>query len=682
MRVLLIFICGILNCIITPAQNRNGQHQHLNGPGPNYYLIEAKADPLNATIKGTVTLRYINPLDHPVSMIPLRVKNPVNYFHHDIVIHDVMDNTNELMELQQDSGSLDIYNVALTSLLEPGDGKEIIIRFTSNLIYQYDYHLTNGLWHPKAVVYREGEFSLTEEQSDNFEVHLTVPPGYSVLSSGTVKSEVAENDLSRLHLTADNITGFGLVLSDNLSITELNSRNVQIKAACPEEMKETYERLLFTASDVIDFYINTFGFYPQPMLVILPGASSSTGGFPLASNMVVIHRPLLDDEPFAKWIIAHEIGHQVWGFDYLIDGGKYGKWLGLGLGIWADRLYNQSMNREGLRMMHIFIERYMAGVRSGYNTSLMQDYRQLAELDFDWNNIISHGKGYSVIYLLEQVLGEEVFFNFACYLLDNYRHQYLSVKDFQNAAESISGEDLSWFFDDWIYSGKKLEYGIDSVITRDNGFEIHVNRGDGARLPVNIDIILENGDELTIPLDFQMSNQVLFSESDHKPMNVRIDNRFNEFLADQEAGRWTGNYSGLQIIDIEIPELAWNINRASIIITNTSSRSREVSIHIQTRTIDGFMGGYGRGIVYGLEPGDTMNVEREIAFRPVPGRQNGTITIKDAGIDHIIYQTTVESKFPYLNKRINPFFTEDFSIPEYGPGERARHEPGQRLPQL
>jgi len=636
--------------------------QFLNARSPDLYLIEVSVDPAEAVIEGTVTLRYTNPLDRPVNIIPLRIKSPVNYFHHDIIINQVTDNKNNLIELMPDTASDFIYNVVLLRELAAGDEKELVISFTSNLLYHYDYYLTNGLWHPKAVVYREDDFYASEEQADNFEVAISVPGDYSVLSSGKVAGKNTENGITHLYLTAEDITGFGFVVFDHLATGELNSNNVQISVAYPKEMEEEYLRLLHTSSEVIDFYINTFGFYPQPVLVILPGSATSTGGFPLASNMVVLHKPRLDHEPFAKWIMAHEIGHQLWGFDYLIDSGKYGRWLGLGLGIWADRLYNQSMNNEGLYLISNFFDRYMEGVRKGYNTTLMQDYNQLGKLGFDWNNVISHGKGYTVVYLLEQVIGEEQFMELSRHLLKNYRNQYLSIKDFQKAAERISRSDLNWFFNDWVYSGKNLEYRVDSVIIKDNHFEIHVARGNGARLPLNIDIVLENGEELTVPADIGPDNQILIVENDLAPMHVRIDNRFNRLLVDQKRGYWMGDYSGLHILDLEIPELAWNINRLKFKITNTGSTTREALIHIQTQTVDVNFGGFGRSLAHKIKPGDTVYLEREMAFKPVPGKQRGTITIRDAGIDHVIYRKTVETIFPHVNQRINPFITNDFTF--------------------
>ena len=628
---------------------------------PNHYTIKADIDPESGIINGRVHLIYTNSSDEPVRFVSLRTKNPVDYFHHDIIIHLVEDENRNQMDIRSNEIDSLIYQVILPNCLAPGDKIELIIHFTaSNIQAPYNYSLVQGIWHPKAVVFREGKYCAVEEQPDHYEVYLTIPEEFTLLSSGSVTDEVVKDNLKHIHLSAKNITSFGLIFSDELVSSEIITNEVNITGAYSKDLKHIFPGLMRIAADVVEFYVETFGFYPQPELIILPGGISSTGGFPLASNMVVIHQPGLDYEPFAKWIVAHETGHQFWGFDYLIDARKYANWLGLGLGIYADRLYNQARNPEGMYTINGFFGRYMEGVRRGYNTTLMQDYKKLSDIGFDWNNIISHGKGYTVIYLLEQVIGEEIFFDLTQHLLDNYRHRYLSVKDFQKEAEKISRQDLQWFFDDWVFANKVLDYRIDTVLILDDQFKIVINKIGEARLPLNADILLENGDRIVRPIGTEPEKQEIVFQSQHKPVHVQLDKRFARLLPDEKSRHWWGAYSGLEILEIQMPELAWNINRFRISITNNSREARKALINVQTNTTDVRTGGYGRTITHIVEPGDTLCLEREIALRPVPGSHRILLDIKDESLSYPVHNQIFEEFFPYKNNRINPLKTEEY----------------------
>ena len=65
--------------------------------------------------------------------------------------------------------------------------------------------------------------------------------------------------------------------------------DVKVKVLFTEKGKNCSEPLLETALDVIDFYRGILGFYPKPILSIILGVEEPIGGYPFATNMIVIH---------------------------------------------------------------------------------------------------------------------------------------------------------------------------------------------------------------------------------------------------------------------------------------------------------------------------------------------------------------------------------------------------------
>ena len=81
-----------------------------------------------------------------------------------------------------------------------------------------------------------------------------------------------------------------------------------------KKYRQVTEAELRRYQDYLDAH-GEIGFYPQPLLYILPGyPNRPAGGYPVCPNCIIIHRNLdiLKEKAseFARWITAHKIGHQ------------------------------------------------------------------------------------------------------------------------------------------------------------------------------------------------------------------------------------------------------------------------------------------------------------------------------------------------------------------------------------
>jgi hypothetical protein len=70
----------------------------------------------------------------------------------------------------------------------------------------------------------------------------------------------------------------------------------------------------------------------------------------------------------------------------------------------------------------------------------------------------SYSKAAWVLHMLRGVVGDETFFE----ILAEYRRRYafstVTTEDFEMVAEQVSGTELGWFFDQWIYGGGAPTY--------------------------------------------------------------------------------------------------------------------------------------------------------------------------------------------------------------------------------
>ncbi len=299
----------------------------------------------------------------------------------------------------------------------------------------------------------------------NYEVTVTIPQGYDIASTGTI-DRVSDRDGRRtIETSARNVPWYDLVvLTDQILLWEDTDGDVPIRLFYFPQDSLWAPKLAGYARDIIEYYTSELGFYPQPVLSIIPGWDRPYGGWPVGPNMVGIHMGLdIAPENHAPWITAHEIGHQYWGFNHTLNPMDYPYWLGIGLGLYTDRMYSL---HTGIKTDHDedFYSDYLKGVRNGINTTVMRPVRELQEEKIDWNNIIVHGKAWAIVRLLELKMGEEAFRQAYDLFLERSAGRTITPEDFRGVCEEVSGMDLSGFFHIWLYTDDNLHYRTDYCV--------------------------------------------------------------------------------------------------------------------------------------------------------------------------------------------------------------------------
>lgn len=472
------------------------------------YFIDVHIDPCKQIIAGTETISIVNRLPVPLKKLALqRGLGKGNAFGLQI--------NGQKPHLRPKPEEADVnapIMVELSELLEPGESVEIQVDFHGLLVAPQYGALMLKDWHPRLW--------WGYPTQDDYKVRIDVPQGYEVTASGRTDSKNG-------HWTGYGVRTFGFVLAKDFERAEAQAGDVVIHSLFTPGGKRCAELLLETAADVINFYRSEFGFYPQPFLSILPGMERPAGGFPFATGIVVIHGQERFDErsqDFWRWITAHEIGHQYWG-EYVLEADSPA-WLWIALGIYMDREYARARGLD--REIHQgFIERYLNGVREGVDTTVERPPEQLAKIGFDHNNIVIHGKGFAIISALESVIGREAFRRIYERCLAEYSGRRLGAHKFQMLCEEETGQDLEWFFSQWVRSNRHLAYQLASIEkTQRNGCHIatvHIERFGSLEMPIPVEGRFADGSiQRKVTDRILVVNEMIF-ESDAPLMEARLD---------------------------------------------------------------------------------------------------------------------------------------------------------------
>jgi len=326
--------------------------------------------------------------------------------------------------------------------------------------------------------------------SDDYKVKINGLEEHIVATSGVF-------DKTKNLYSAKGVRNFGIVLMQDLEVLKAHSGETEIYCYYEEGARKCAELIHQTAIEVIDFYREWLGFYPHKILHIVPGGlSHPAGGYPVATAIVGIHgQKQMDKKPESHWqfITAHEIGHQYW-MEHVLEAPNT-FWLMIGLGVYADRAFMLAKG-YGDRHERNMTQRYIQGTRDQLDTRMNRLQEEMEKVDFDYNNIVNHGKGFGVISALACVMGKDTFESAYQRCLKEFKGCNLDVADFQRVCEEQCGEKLDWFFDQWIRTSRFLSYEITAQETSSqNGrceTTVKVRRLGTLRMPVPVTALFED----------------------------------------------------------------------------------------------------------------------------------------------------------------------------------------------
>ena len=504
------------------------------------YNIDIRFDSTKLQIDGKMHVMWNNSSNKEVTEIPFHFKldsTKVLIKHAKVNNHKV-----DIQFVSKEICGFEGFKLKLTNPIKKKEHAYIEVDFkTTRKEYYRDRILFFSEDIPLIPYFKEGNFISYFQVHSNYNVRITYPSDFEAATTGFIKDKTIQNNLTTIQTEAADVPSYGIVLFKDVIIKEINTADsVMVRSIYFKNDEKWGNRLLNYAEDIIQFYEDTIGFYPQPVLSIIPGGEKPRGGWPVCPNIVAVHRGIdskgEEAESHAQWIMAHEIGHQYWGFNYILEPLNYPQWFGIAMGIYTDRLY--CIKRNIQMDYNKFLYRYLYGIYKGYNTTIMQKTDSLDKQNFDWNNTIVHGKSFTVLRLLAYETGEHNFHEVFKYCLNNYKGVNVTLEIFQNVCEKISNRDLDTFFQQWFCSNDFLEYQIDTVFAepRDSMYhaEIKINKTGKADISeVEIAIILRNGEIINRVFDGRVKQVVVKQDLDSPIEEIVLDPDFKLPLANK-----------------------------------------------------------------------------------------------------------------------------------------------------
>ena len=201
--------------------------------------------------------------------------------------------------------------------------------------------------------------------------------------------------------------------------------------------------------DMVAWFGSTIGYkypwakYAQVLIRdFIEGGMENVSATFLADYATVFDaRARLDGFPTS--LIAHELAHQWWG-DVVTCRDWRHLWLNESFASYFDALWH-----EHARGRDEFDFTMFTSQEAGINSDRHAGRKPIVSVGSFGANI--YPRGAAVLHMLRFVLGDTLFWKAMHHYIVKYQHSPVETNDLKIAVEEATGQNLYWFFDEWVY---------------------------------------------------------------------------------------------------------------------------------------------------------------------------------------------------------------------------------------
>jgi len=207
--------------------------------------------------------------------------------------------------------------------------------------------------------------------------------------------------------------------------------------------------LLDETDDMIEVFSEKFGEYPF--------LDERYGHAEMEWGGAMEHQTCSSMGFWGTGVVSHELSHQWYG-DMITCKDWHHIWLNEGFATYAEGVYLEAKNGQG--SYNSFINSEMNYARNANGTIWVQNINSVGEI---FNGPRSYSKGGMVLHMLRGVVGDSTtFFDIMrAYSSDpDLKYGVATTEDFQAVAESVYGQSLDYFFQEWIYGENYPVYHV------------------------------------------------------------------------------------------------------------------------------------------------------------------------------------------------------------------------------
>lgn len=515
-----------------------------------YHRLELNVDPASSFISGDVTSHFIAKQDLSTITFDLDDNMVVSQVIKDgVPLGFVQNNDDELvitLPQIQNQGVLDSLTVSYS-------GNPVSSGFGS-----YEQTTHNGdpiIWTLSEPYGAKAWWPCKQDlidKIDEVDIYLITPEmnpsneEYIAVSNGVEQSQVVVGNSKTTHykhqypipayLIAIAVTNYEI-----FSLTVPNNGNPFdiVNYVFPEDLATAQADVPVTV-DIMNLFTDLFEEYPF--------VDEKYGHAQFGWSGGMEHTTVSFMGNFSRNLIAHELAHQ-WFGNKITCGSWRDIWLNEGFATYLSGLVVEGLDgdeefkdwREG-RVNHITQQPAGAVYLSESDTTNVSRI---------FNSRLSYSKGAMVLHMLRREIGDANFYQgLQDYLVDpDHAFGYAKTEDFIPIMEQASGQDLTEFFDDWVYKHGYPTYTVayDQISATELQLIVDQEQSHGSvsffEAPLPIRILGTQGEILDVILDHTSDSQLFNQAVNFTVDTVLIDPDFHLISKDNSVLLSTDEFS-------------------------------------------------------------------------------------------------------------------------------------------
>jgi aminopeptidase N len=422
----------------------------------------------------------------------------------------------------------DTLKIALNRTYQPGEIVNVKVCYHHKNVTDYSYNAGSGFvffdFPPEGA---RKCFPCWDRPSDKATWDLTakVPDTVRLGSNGRLADSTVTGDTIYYHwVSADPMSTYLMTLTSKVGFKldirywhKLSNPSDSIPIRYYYKYPENPATIEALMTPMTNYFSERFGEYPFEKI----GFATLNNLFQWGGmeNQTMIN---LQSNGYQEGLISHEFSHQ-WVGDLVTCGTWADVWLNESFGTYSEALWLENTSGYTAYKDHLNTQaNYYLGQNPGwpiYNPLWAIHTPPSGQL---YNTAIIYYKGACVLHQLRYVLGDSLFLEVLhAYTTDtNFMFRNAVTEDFVNKVNEVTGQDYTWFFDEWIYHGNHPLY--------DNTYEIDDLGGGNWKVKFFI------GQTQTNTVFFRMPVEIRVNFTDATDTVIRVENNVNhqafEFL--------------------------------------------------------------------------------------------------------------------------------------------------------
>ncbi|NOU18756.1 MAG: T9SS type A sorting domain-containing protein [Bacteroidales bacterium] len=369
--------------------------------------------------------------------------------------------------------------------------------------------------------------SLTDK-ADSADIYVTVPSNLKVASNGLLKNvadvgggkkrfewqcrypidyyliSVTISDYIEYNIYA-NPTGLGKPL--------LIQNFVYNVSSC----LDIYKNAIDGTPAIIELYSNLFGMYPF--------SNEKYGHVMAPFGGGMEHQTMTTVGSFSNGLIAHELAH-MWFGDYVTCKTWQDIWINEGFASYAEYINLQNLNSQANADLWMESAHYRAKLKP--NGSVYLGIAESTDENRIFSTELSYKKGACIIHILRyEINNDSLFYSILKQFLNRFGHSTATGEDFKTVVNELTGQDYTWFFDQWYYGYGFPEFTIKYGYTGSQSWVAISQIPSNLSTPLfktSMDLVLKFNDQTTSTQRIFISeNPQIFTFDTPKIQSLQVD---------------------------------------------------------------------------------------------------------------------------------------------------------------